>query len=127
MSRSWTITIPAPDRWLNSNERRDRRADNATVQTWKNAAAVLARKARMPKLGAIHVTATLHFCDRRRRDAPNYYPTIKAAIDGLVVAEVLDDDDNLHIHSLTIIPGDPIPKPKYGPVGQMVLNIREVS
>lgn len=124
-ARSWTITIPAPAKWLNSNDRTHRRYDNPAVQLWKNAAAVLARKAKLPKLGAIHVEATLHFCDRRLRDAPNYYPTIKAAIDGLVVAEVLDDDNNQHVYSLLIKPGDPIPRPKYGPVGQLVLTIRE--
>lgn len=127
MSRSWTITIPAPAKWLNSNDRGHRRYENPIVQAWKDAACIYARKARMPKLGAIHVEATLHFCDRRLRDAPNYYPTIKAAIDGLVVADVLDDDNNLHVHSLLIRPGDPIAKPKFGPAGQMVLTIREVA
>lgn len=127
MSRSWTLTIPAPARWLNSNDRGNRKLDNPAVQEWKRAAAIWARKAKMPKLGAIHVEATLHFCDRRLRDAPNYYPTIKAAIDGLVLGEVLDDDDNLHVLSLLIRPGAPMPKPKYGPAGQMVLTIREAA
>jgi hypothetical protein len=127
MSRTWTLTIPAPAKWLNSNDRTHPKLNNTVIQEWKKAAAVYARQAKMPKRGAIHVEATLHFCDRRLRDAPNYYPTIKAAIDGLVLGEVLDDDDNLHVLSLLIRPGVPMPRPKYGPAGQMVLTIREAT
>lgn len=36
----------------------------------------------------------------RLPDAGNCYPTAKAAIDGLVKARVLDDDDPTHVHSI---------------------------
>lgn len=127
MSRSWTVTIPAPERWLNSNQRRDRRGDAPVVRAWREAAAVYARQAKLPKLGRAHITAILSFADRRHRDSPNYYPTIKAAVDGLVDAYVLDDDDDLHVVSLTIQRGPQVPSRKNAPQGVMQLVVREVA
>ena len=40
------------------------------------------------------VIAWLAFPDRRRRDAPNWWPTVKALMDGLVDAGVWDDDNS---------------------------------
>lgn len=126
MSRSWTVTIDAPASWLNANDRYKRRPDKV-IAAWRDAAALLARKGKLPKLGACRIVATLHFCDLRRRDAGNYYPTIKAAVDGLVNADVLDDDDDLHITELTIRRGERIPAPKWGTGGRLVLTVVEVT
>jgi crossover junction endodeoxyribonuclease RusA len=123
------VTIPAPAPWLNVNQRIDRRGRNgvaAMAKLWRDAAHVYARQAKLPKLGRAAITATLHFPDRRYSDAPNYYPTIKAAIDGLVDGELLDDDDDGHVTELTIRRGAPIPRRPGGPAGQLVLTIREV-
>ena len=40
------------------------------------------------------VTIDVHPPTRRRMDAPNWYPTIKALIDGFVDAGLLSDDNN---------------------------------
>lgn len=125
MSRSWTISIDAPAKWLNANDRDKRRPDKV-IAAWRDAAAVLARKGKLPKLGACRIIATLHFTNNIRRDAPNYYPTIKACVDGLVIGEVLDDDDDLHVTELTIRRGEKIPAPKYGLPGRLVLTVVEV-
>lgn len=124
--RTWTLTIPAPADWLNSNKRYKRRP-NDVIKAWKDAATVYARKAKVPKLAVVDIVATLHFTDRIRRDAPNYYPTIKAAIDGIVAAGVLVDDNNDHVRRLTIEPGQPIARKPFGPKGQLVLTLREVA
>ncbi len=126
MTREWTLTIPAPADWMNSNKRYKRRP-NDVIKAWKDAATVYARQAKVPKLGAVHINATLHFTDRIRRDAPNYYPTIKAAIDGVVAAGILADDSDQHVLSLTIQPGLPIARKPFGPKGQLVLTLREVA
>lgn len=126
-ARSWTLTIPAPAPWMNVNQRQHGRALAGTVKLWRDAAHVYARQAKMPKLGRAAITATLHFPDRRYSDAPNYYLTIKAAIDGLVDGEVLDDDDDLHVTELTIRRGEMVPRKPGGPAGRLVLTIREVS
>ncbi len=40
----------------------------------------------------------------RRMDTPNWYPTVKALIDGLVDAKVLSDDNDKIIRSTTFLP-----------------------
>lgn len=127
-ARSWTVTIPAPAPWLNANSRTDRRRLASTVKAWRDAAHVAARAARLPKLAQAAITAELRFTDKRRRDTPNYYPTIKAAIDGLVDGEVFDDDADGHVTELTIRPGLPMARERSKvAVGQLVLTIREVT
>jgi crossover junction endodeoxyribonuclease RusA len=126
-SRSFTVTIPAPAAWMNANQRLHGRAAAGTVRLWREAAAIYARKGKLPKLGQVAITATLHFADRRRRDAPNYYPTIKACIDGLVDGEVLDDDADGYVTELTIRPGEMVARRPVGPSGALVLTIREVA
>ena len=125
MIGEWSITIPAPALWLNSNQRRNRRGDAPIVKAWRDVTAWRARSAKMPKLGVCRITATLHWTDRRRRDSGNYYPTIKAAIDGLVDAEVLDDDDDLHVLSLTMMRGEQVPRRPDGVQGSLTLTVRE--
>jgi len=126
-ARTWTVTIPAPTRWLNSNDRRSARRNAPDIKEWRDAARQYARAARLPKLGACRITATVSMAVKRMRDTPNYYPTIKAAIDGLKDAEVFDDDNDGHVYSLTIEPGPPYVRKPYGPTGVLVLQIREVA
>lgn len=49
----------------------------------------------------------------RRMDAPNWYPTVKALIDGLTDAGVFKDDNNKIITSVTFIPGPVTTNKKY--------------
>lgn len=126
-ARTWTIHIPAPAPWLNVNQRRHGRAVKDTVRTWRDAGRVHARAAKLPALGKAHITATLRFTDRRRRDDANYYPTIKALIDGLVDHGLLPDDSRQYLTALTICGGEPIPTKPFGPAGMVSLTIREVA
>lgn len=126
MSRSWTYTINAPEKWLNANDRGDRRRDNVLVQEFKTRSSGLAKWKKIPTIRQCTITALLAFPDNRRRDAANYYPSIKAAIDGLVVAGVLADDDDRYVLSLTIA-RMPFSKANHGPKGAMQLTITEVS
>lgn len=58
---------------------------------------------------------------RRRMDAPNWYPTVKALIDGLTDAGIFDDDNNKVIRSMTFIPGPKTDNKKY----RIEIDIRE--
>lgn len=58
---------------------------------------------------------------KRRMDAPNWYPTIKALIDGLTDAGVFEDDNNKVITSMTFVPGPKTDNKKY----RIVIDIRE--
>lgn len=49
----------------------------------------------------------------RRMDAPNWYPTAKALIDGLTDAGVFEDDNNKVITSTTFVPGPKTENKKY--------------
>jgi Holliday junction resolvase RusA-like endonuclease len=59
----------------------------------------------------VTITATIRYPDKRRRDVSNLYPyVVKPAIDGLVDAGWLEDDDDAHVASVTIA-RDPEPGP----------------
>ena len=124
-SRSWRVEIPAPAPWLNANSRTDRRGQTPNRRAWRDAAHVYARQARLPKLGQAHITAVLSFRDRRRRDPHNYYPTIKAVVDGLVDYGVLDDDSSEYLIGPDIRLGEPVRRGMSA--GVLTLTIREAS
>ncbi|MGH9045868.1 MAG: hypothetical protein ACRDVW_00970 [Acidimicrobiales bacterium] len=70
----------------------------ALVREWRQAFAILAREAQMPALERIAVTALPIRANRRSRpDVAACYPAVKAAIDGLVDAGVVPDDDPDHV------------------------------
>lgn len=57
----------------------------------------------------------------RRMDSPNWYPTVKALVDGLTDAGVFEDDNNNIITSMTFLPGPKTDNKKY----RIVIEIRE--
>jgi len=127
-ARSWTVEIPAPAPWLNANQRTDLRAQTPQRRAWRDAAHVWAQAARLPGLGRAHLIATLHFTDRRRRDTHNYYPTIKACVDGLIDYGLLPDDSAQYLTGPDLRLGEPIVSTKGKPhVGKLVIVIREVA
>jgi hypothetical protein len=129
-ARSWTLRVTAPAQWINANGRRDRRQLAPAVRLWRNAGHTHALAAKLPHLDRAHILATLHFTDARRRDAHNFYPTLKALVDGIVDAGVLDDDSTRYLDGPDIRIGDPIIKGRnrlYTAPGQAVLVISEVS
>ena len=52
-----------------------------------------------------HIVVYVNPPSNRRMDAPNWYPTIKALIDGLTDAGVFEDDNDSVITSFTFVPG----------------------
>ena len=47
--------------------------------------------------GQVHITAHVIKDSKRRYDVLNLWPSLKAAIDGIVTAGVLEDDDWKHV------------------------------
>lgn len=92
---SWTIDLPTSTP-LNLNDREHWRVKAQRVAEVREAVAYLARAEGIPQLD--HPRVTLHYSprDNRRRDVENLVPTSKAAVDGLVHAGVLCDDDAAH-------------------------------
>jgi hypothetical protein len=126
-SRTWTVTIPAPAKWLNANSRIDRRQLAPVVKLWREAAAVYARQARLPQLGKARIVAELRFTDKQHRDSHNYFLTVKPVIDGLIDYGLLGDDSDGFLTSVEIRAGELMEKKPYGPVGAVHLIISEVS
>lgn len=97
MSRQWVLDFPRPDEWISANERTHWAVKAAKTRAWRAAAAVHARAARIPRLDRAHVLAEVCMTDHRRRDALNWAPTVKAAVDGLTDAGCWVDDDAAHV------------------------------
>jgi len=97
--------------WLNANDRIHWAQRAALTDSWRNLTRLAARQAELPRfVGKVHVLAVLLFPDRRRRAPANWYPTVKACIDGLTdhvvkvnpnyavkVSGWLADDDASHL------------------------------
>lgn len=60
-----------------------------------------------PRIERARRLVTLHYPDKRRRDAENYRPTVKALQDGMVRAGLLPDDDDEHVLDIGIQPARP--------------------
>lgn len=58
---------------------------------------------------------------KRRMDAPNWYPTIKALIDGLTDAGIFEDDNDNVITSYTFVRGTKTENKKY----KIIIDIEE--
>lgn len=72
---------------------------------WRQEFARLASEAGMPALTSIDVTAIPLHSDRRSpQDVAACCPAVKAAVDGLVDAGVIPDDDGRYFHSLRFLP-----------------------
>lgn len=93
---SLTITVPAPCEWINSNDRRHRQAEAKLTKAWRAAGREAA--AGSPTFTErVHITATIHKAREGRWDPNNLWPSVKAAVDGIVEAGVLADDDWKHV------------------------------
>lgn len=92
----YTVEIPAPCDWINSNHRTHRMVEARRVSAWR-AASKAAADDRYHFTGPVHITATVHKTRAGRWDAGNLYPTAKAIVDGLVDAGLLVDDSNEYV------------------------------
>lgn len=77
------------------------RARSAYDRRIRNTFWALAKEARIPPLSAIAVTVRPEVVKGRLADVGACYPWAKAAIDGLVDAGVIPDDDPAHHLTLT--------------------------
>lgn len=114
---TYTLTIPAPMTitrtgkqtpvWLTANQRLKWRVKAARVRTWRNLAMITARNAHIPRLDHAQVTAHVHRHQGGRFDPSNWADTAKAALDGLVDAGILPDDDHTHVTGPDMRAGEP--------------------
>jgi crossover junction endodeoxyribonuclease RusA len=106
--RPLTIALPAGLRLINANQRQHyrtkaklaaaiRAAAQETVTEDPAIMAALAKAKPGPLFQRAHILGVLRPATARRADPANWYPSFKAAVDGLVDAGLLDDDDHEHV------------------------------
>ncbi|WP_394425502.1 RusA family crossover junction endodeoxyribonuclease [Streptomyces sp. SGAir0957] len=131
-TRTFTLTLPRGLKLLNANQRVHHRVRADLTHEIRSAAhtacsenehmrAALAAANPHPVLQQAYILGVLHPGSRRRIDPANFYPSFKAAVDGLVDAGVLEDDDHTHVVG---------PDMRIGPIvkgGQLTLVIQEIT
>lgn len=97
--RSWELTLTVEDgrEWLNLNHRDHYRTKAKKTKAWRAYAEQAARAAGVPALHRATITGRIYKPHNRRYDPHNLFPTLKAIIDGIVDAGVLEDDDHTHL------------------------------
>lgn len=132
MTDHFTIHLPAGMDLLNANDRVHHRVRGNLTRAIRGAAmeacsedpamhAALAAANPGPVLQRAYILGVLHPGSRRRVDPANFYPSFKAAVDGLVDAGVLEDDDHTHVVG---------PDMRIGPIvkgGRISLHIQAVD
>lgn len=118
----YRIPLPVGLELMNSNHRPTIPQRARLTAELRKAGKIAARKAKVPHLERAYITCYLRPTTRGRRDPGNWYPSAKAALDGVVDAGVLDDDDSTHVLGPDMRLG-PIIKP--GP--QLVLVLTDLT
>ncbi|MFJ8995561.1 hypothetical protein ACIRQH_34795 [Streptomyces sp. NPDC102279] len=131
-TRVFTLTLPPGLKLLNANQRIHHRvrADLTSIIRGATQTACSENEQMRAALAAAnpgvvlqqaYILGVLHPGSRRRIDPANFYPSFKAAVDGLVDAGVLEDDDHTRVVG---------PDMRIGPVvkgGQLTLVIQEIT
>lgn len=92
------LTVPTPGKLMGANDRAHPMQRANATRGWRNLARILAQDTLTPYgPQRVHVVATVHRPTRRLYDVGNVYPTVKALLDGVVEAGVLDGDDNARV------------------------------
>ena len=122
--RTFTIELPAGLPVLNLNKHLHWARERAIAKELRLAAWAMARQQKIPHLYRARITVDYQPPrTRRRRDAENIpAPSGKHAIDGLVDAKVLTDDEcPRYVEKIEHLIGEPYPR------GRLVLHITEVA
>ncbi|GGM65071.1 hypothetical protein GCM10012275_39520 [Longimycelium tulufanense] len=90
--RTYRLALPYPRPPLTANQRHHWARRAHLIAEIRHTTATLARATGIPPLGRCAVRLIWTVTDRRRRDADNLVPTLKACADGLVDARVVADD-----------------------------------
>ncbi|WP_327655727.1 hypothetical protein [Streptomyces sp. NBC_00483] len=132
MSLTFTIELPAGLPLLNANRRHHHRVRADRTRTLRAAAMqaatenpALMRMLAAAKPGALYQRARIvaYYRPARagRADPANWYPSFKAAVDGLVDAGLLEDDDHTRLIGPDMRLGNKVPG------GQLVLVISDAT
>lgn len=120
-ARTFAVSHLARPFTVNDALRMHRQQCARLTAEWRRAFWALTLEARVPKLDRVAITVETHLKGQRRQDPAACCIAVKAAIDGIVDAGVLVDDDGEHLVSLTFLP------PIFGTaVDELTLVVTEV-
>lgn len=123
MNETYRMQVTAPTQWISANDRSHWAAKARLVKEWRSAAHLHALSKRLPHINQpVAITGWVHRTDNRRADAHNRILTVKACIDGLVDAGVLDDDSDRHVTAVTMRAGAAVLARQH-PLGLLTLDI----
>lgn len=111
MTATYLISLPWQRPPISANQRMHWADRQRLTREVRTTVAWLVRSARVPT--SSHVTVTLYWApgDKRKRDADNPFPTLKAGCDGIVDAGVVKDDHPaLMTKNMPVIVPPPHPK-----------------
>jgi len=121
VGRMWNLEYQARPITMNWIYGRASRAErNNANQEWRGAFALLAREQKIPTLTRIQVTAWPMLRDRRIQDVGACFPAVKAAIDGLVDADVVPEDEPRYVTMIAM--GPPVQEAPYDALRLMVIE-----
>ncbi|MEV5538494.1 hypothetical protein AB0L13_16685 [Saccharopolyspora shandongensis] len=105
---TYRLALPFERPPLTANQRMHWAPKAEITKNVRHTAATLARNAKIPALGRCSVHLVWTVTNRRRRDADNLAPTLKACADGLVDAGIVTDDvpELMTKHMPEIVLGD---------------------
>lgn len=105
MTERATYTVTLLERpWTTNAERASNRWVRAElVKKWRTAFKLLALSQQIPTLQNVHITAQPYQKGGTLADVASCNPAVKAAIDGLVDAGVMEDDSPEFLHSITFL------------------------
>lgn len=120
--RTWVLVLHYKRPPLTLNQRMHWAPKHKLNRQVRDQAAYLARHHGIPPLGRCRVELTWVVADRRRRDADNIQPTLKAICDGLVDAGIVTDDtpDLMQKPEVTI-------RHEHGATPHLEVRVREVT
>ncbi|MFF6866710.1 RusA family crossover junction endodeoxyribonuclease [Streptomyces ardesiacus] len=122
LPRTWRIALPAETNLINANQNLHYRRKADLIKVIRQAAWATARHHKIPPLQRAHIFYVIHPDTKtRRRDPGNWSPSAKAAVDGLVDAGILPDDNHERLLG---------PDPRIGPPvkgSQLVLIITDLD
>lgn len=120
-ARTWNLEYQARPPTMNWIYGRASRAErNNANQEWRGAFCLLAREQKIPPLERIQVIAWPMLRDRRIQDVGACFPAVKAAIDGLVDAEVIPEDEPRYVSMIAM--GPPTQEAPYDALRLMVIE-----
>ena len=113
------LSVPAPAKFMNSNDRPHPQAKAKLTRAWRAAGLAAARMGEAPDLPKpVRIIAYVYKPINNRYDPGNFYPTAKACVDGAVDAEWLPDDDRTHVEG---------PDMRHGGIGPARLVLQFVT